>query len=136
MHFLENPAVSCRRKQNLKGFTGKQISPPRQGKTSTQSARRRSSVERCSQEGRGGRYGWGRWVWCGPKCCGSVRYGRGRFDTMLGESIVETAMINVHLCLFVVMCRCIFGYTMCILVHAYVCIFVDVLWCLCVGVYM
>ena len=55
---------------------------------------------------------------------------------MLGESIVETAMINVHLCLVVVMCRCIFGYTMCILVHAYVCIFVDVLWCLCVGVYM
>ena len=26
-------------------------------------------------------------VWCGPRCCGSVRYGSGRFDTILGESI-------------------------------------------------
>ena len=33
-------------------------------------------------------------VWCGPKFFGSVRYGSGRFDTILGESIVETAMMN------------------------------------------
>ena len=32
-------------------------------------------------------------VWCGPKFFGSVRYGSGRFDAILGESIVETAMI-------------------------------------------
>ena len=31
-------------------------------------------------------------VWCGPKFFGSVRYGSGRFDAILGESIVETAM--------------------------------------------
>ena len=45
----------------------------------------------------GGGMGGGRWevgwVWCGPKFFGSVRYGSGRFDTILGESIVETAMI-------------------------------------------
>ena len=33
-------------------------------------------------------------VWCGPKFFGSVRYGSGRFDTILGESIVETAMLS------------------------------------------
>ena len=32
-------------------------------------------------------------VWCGPRCCGSVRYRSGRFDTILGESIVESAMV-------------------------------------------
>ena len=32
-------------------------------------------------------------VWCGLKFFGSVRYGSGRFDAILGESIVETAMI-------------------------------------------
>ena len=31
-------------------------------------------------------------VCCGPRCCGSVRYGSAGFDTILGESIVETAM--------------------------------------------
>ena len=40
------------------------------------------------------RWGWEGFgsVWCGPKYFGSVRYGSGRFDTILGESIVETAM--------------------------------------------
>ena len=33
-------------------------------------------------------------VWCGPKYFGSVQYGSGRFDTILGESIVETAMFT------------------------------------------
>ena len=43
--------------------------------------------------------GWG-WevgygsVWFGPKCFGSVRCGTGRFHTILGASIVETAMEN------------------------------------------
>ena len=32
-------------------------------------------------------------VWCSPRCCGSVRYGSGRFDTILGESVVESAMV-------------------------------------------
>ena len=45
---------------------------------------------------RGGR--WERWggevggLWFGFRCCGSVRYRSGRFDTILGQSIVETAM--------------------------------------------
>ena len=48
----------------------------------------------------GAKAGGGRWqvggsVWCGPKYFGSVRYGSGRFDTILGESIVETAMVCV-----------------------------------------
>ena len=43
----------------------------------------------------GGRVGLGGAVWCGLKFFGSVRYGSGRFDTILGESIVETAMIEV-----------------------------------------
>ena len=53
--------------------------------------------------GGGGRWevGGGGWegfgsVWCGPKYFGSVRYGSGRFDTILGESIVETAMIKAQ----------------------------------------
>ena len=49
----------------------------------------------------GAKAGGGRWqvggsVWCGPKYFGSVRYGSGRFDTILGESIVETAMIKAQ----------------------------------------
>ena len=39
--------------------------------------------------GGGRREGFGS-VWCGPKYFGSVRYGSRRFDTILGESIVET----------------------------------------------
>ena len=42
----------------------------------------------------GGRVGLGGAVGCGPKFFGSVRYGSGRFDTILGESIVETAMFK------------------------------------------
>ena len=59
--------------------------------------------EGCGRGGRwevgGGGGGWG-WevgfgsVWFGPKCCGSVRCGSGRFHTILGASIVETAMEN------------------------------------------
>ena len=45
---------------------------------------------RCRAQG--GRVGLGGSVWCVPKFFGSVRYGSGRFDTILGESIVETAM--------------------------------------------
>ena len=29
-----------------------------------------------------------------PRCCGSVRHGSAQFDTILGESIVETAMFT------------------------------------------
>ena len=37
----------------------------------------------------------------GSGWCGSVRYGSGRFDTILGESIVETAMVTAaHLLQF------------------------------------
>ena len=43
--------------------------------------------------GGSGREGFGS-VWRGPEFFGSVRYGSGRFDTILGESIVETAMIS------------------------------------------
>ena len=42
---------------------------------------------RREEAGGGGR----RWE-VSPKYFGSVRYGSGRFDTILGESIVETAM--------------------------------------------
>ena len=35
-------------------------------------------------------------VWCGPKVFGSVRYGSGRLDAILGENIVETAMVYVY----------------------------------------
>ena len=45
--------------------------------------------------GGSGREGFGS-VWRGPEFFGSVRYGSGRFDTILGESIVETAMIKAQ----------------------------------------
>ena len=48
------------------------------------------------REAGGGRWEVGGSVWCGPKYFGSVRYGSGRFDTILGESIVATAMVKVR----------------------------------------
>ena len=41
-----------------------------------------------------GREGLGGAIWCGPKFFGSVRYGSGRFDTILGESSEAPCLVG------------------------------------------